>query len=862
MTKKTIYLKDYTPHPYKITKVELEFDIFDKFTQVISSMSVERVDKSIKILELDCENIEIISININGNEIKDFDISNNKLNFLADKDEFKLRTISKIYPHKNTALEGLYKSGEIYCTQNEPEGFRRITPFIDRSDNMAHFTTKVIADKKFPQLLSNGNLKEKGDVDENRHFAIWDDPFLKPSYLFALVAGDFDVVSDSFKTMKNKNVSLNIYVDKGNALKTSHAMTSLKNAMKWDEDTFGLAYDLDYYNIVAVDSFNMGAMENKGLNIFNSHYVLASLEVATDQNFLGIESVIAHEYFHNYTGNRITCKDWFELTLKEGLTVFRDQSFSADMNSKVIQRIDDVKALRSRQFLEDAGPTAHPIKTDKYIEINNFYTATVYEKGAEVIRMMHTLLGKEAFRKGMDYYFANYDSQAVRTDDYLYSLRTAGYIDKQFELWYSQSRTPRLKIQRELNDGVLKLTLTQHIDDDVDGNKQKAMYYPLSVALFDTKGKRIELKLRSSSDQRYIDKNMIIVSKGVEVFELVVGDDFDLITFNRDFTAPIIITDEEQDYKKVLSVEDDGFTLFEAMNELQIDVVLKYMKSAVVDQDFLDTYEYIAIKEMDDLALKARLLEFINIDTILSYVNVIEPSLIVKSLMEIKNAIALRMESHFVSEYKKYNLPKNTSIDFDSISQRSYKNTILSYLARVKKESIDLLVCKQYDESLTMSDKIVALDLLENYFEKSSKQRLQNFYDLYKDDTLTMNKYFSVLASSSRDGVLQRVQSLSKDEVFDIKVPNLVRSLYGVYSKNFEYFHDKDGDSYAYIAQIIIELDSINPMIASGLASSFKILKRLESHQQKLMKEQIEKIIDMENISSNLYETVNSILVK
>ena len=862
MTKKTIYLKDYKPHPYKITKVDLEFDIFDQYTQVSSKMSLIRVDSSVKKLELDCENIEIVSIEIDGKKLEKFDYTDNKLSFEADIDEFNLLTISKIYPDKNTALEGLYKSGDIYCTQNEPEGFRRITPFIDRSDNMAYFRTKVIADKKFPHLLANGNLVEKGEINKDRHYAIWDDPFLKPSYLFALVAGDFDVVSDSFVTMENKKVSLNIYVDKGNASKTSHAMSSLKNAMKWDEETYGLAYDLDYYNIVAVDSFNMGAMENKGLNIFNSHYVLASQDAATDQNFLGIESVIAHEYFHNYTGNRITCKDWFELTLKEGLTVFRDQSFSADMNSKVIQRIDDVKALRSRQFLEDAGPTAHPIKTDKYIEINNFYTATVYEKGAEVIRMMHTLLGKEAFRRGMDYYFANYDSQAVRTDDFLYSLRTAGYIDKQFELWYSQSRTPKLDIQRELSGKVLKLTLTQTIDDDVDGNKQEAMYYPLRIALFNKDAKRIKPKLKASSDQRYIDKDIIIVSKDKEVFELEVGDDFDLITFNRDFSAPIIITDKEQDYKKVLSVEDDGFTLFEAMNELQINAVLKCIKSSVVDEEFLDIYELIAKKDIDDLALKARLLEFISIDSILSYIDVIEPKVIVDSMMKIKNSIASRMELHFMDEYKKYNFPKNINIDFDTISQRLYKNTILSYLARVKKESIELLVSKQYDESLTMSDKIVALDLLENYFENSSKQRLDNFYNLYKNDTLTMNKYFSVLASSSRDGVLQRVKSLSEDEVFDIKVPNLVRSLYGAYSKNFQHFHDKNGESYAYIAQKIIELDGINPMIASGLASAFKILKRLESNQQKLMKEQVEKIINIENISSNLFETINSILVK
>ncbi len=534
----TIYLKDYKAPQFSIKTCDLVFELYEEHTQVTNLMNIERVDKSAKDLVLDSIELELLEIYLDDIKLSEeqYVIEEEHLRVWNVGDAFKLIIINKIYPQLNSELEGLYKSGKIFCTQNEPEGFRRITPYIDRPDVMAIFKTTLVANReRYPVLLSNGNKESNFKLDDGRHGATWFDPHPKPSYLFALVAGDLGVVQDKFVTKSGKYVRLYIYTDRGNESKCKHAMKSLKDAMKWDEEVYGREYDLDLYNIVAVDSFNMGAMENKGLNIFNSAYVLADEDTATDANFMGIQSVIAHEYFHNWTGNRITCRDWFQLTLKEGLTVFRDQCFSADLNSKEVQRIEDVDALRERQFVEDASPTAHPIQPDSYMAINNFYTATVYEKGAEVIRMLHTLLGEQKYRKAMDLYFDAFDGQAVRTDDFLWAMGKAGGIDlEQFKRWYHQSGTPKLQVDEKFEDKKYTLVLTQKVPKSVEGSEQKPYFFPLKMALLDDNGQEIEART-------------LIVTQEREEF-VFRAEKKPTLSINRDFSAPIIVEQSHNDY--------------------------------------------------------------------------------------------------------------------------------------------------------------------------------------------------------------------------------------------------------------------------------------------------------------------------
>jgi len=590
----TIYLKDYKAPEFSIKNCDLVFELFEEYTQVTNMMHIIKEDESANDLVLNSLNLELIDLYLNDLKIQDtrYIIEEETLTILNVPADFKLIVINKIYPQLNSELDGLYKSGNIFCTQNEPEGFRRITPYLDRPDVMAIFKTTLVANQeKYPVLLSNGNLESSFKLDDGRHGYSWVDPFPKPSYLFALVAGDLGFVKDKFVTASGKYVNLHIYTDKGNESKCTHAMKSLKESMLWDEKEYGREYDLSYYNIVAVDSFNMGAMENKGLNIFNSAYVLADEDTASDTNFMGIQSVIAHEYFHNWTGNRITCRDWFQLTLKEGLTVFRDQCFSADLNSKEVQRIEDVKALRERQFIEDASPTAHPIQPDSYMAINNFYTSTIYEKGAEVIRMIHTLIGEENYRKATDLYFDTFDGQAVRTDDFLWAMSEASGVDlKQFEHWYHQSGTPMLHVESEFEDGEYILTLTQEIPDAVDGSKQKPYYYPLKIALLDTNAKEVLVET-------------LIISKEKEEFRFKV-DSKPYLSINRDFSAPIIVKQDENNYSFLMKNDNNSFVRYESTQSFGVQTIQNIMNGHKLNEQFIDSFGSILDNDLD-LSYKA-----------------------------------------------------------------------------------------------------------------------------------------------------------------------------------------------------------------------------------------------------------------
>ncbi|MBA3025231.1 MAG: aminopeptidase N [Sulfurimonas sp.] len=848
---KAIYLKDYKKPEFSIENVSLVFDLHEDHTLVTNVMQIKKVDENASDLELHSTNLELLELWINDLKLKDtrYSYKNEKLIIFNVPSAFSIKIINKIYPQNNTELEGLYKSGPIFCTQNEPEGFRSITPYLDRPDVMSIFTTTVIGDKdKYPILLSNGNKTQCHDTFDQRHAVTWFDPHPKPSYLFALVAGDLGCVNDSFKTMSGTDVELNIYCDKGNESKCFHAMKSLKESMSWDEEKYGREYDLDIYNIVAVDSFNMGAMENKGLNIFNSTYVLANEDTATDANFMGIQSVIAHEYFHNWTGNRITCRDWFQLTLKEGLTVFRDQCFSADLNSAEVQRIEDVISLRERQFVEDASPTSHPIQPESYISMNNFYTATVYEKGAEVIRMIHTLLGEENYRKATDLYFESFDGQAVTTKDFLWAMSTASGVDlSAFEKWYHQSGTPKLHAQESFEDGVYKLRLTQEVPNAVDGKKQEAYFYPLKMALLDAaSGEELQAKT-------------LIISKEDETFLFQDLNAKPILSINRDFSAPIIVVQEEVNYAFLMKHDANSFLRYESAQSFAVQTLESIMRGEAINDEYVNAYGYLL--DLDtDLSYKELLLELPTVSTLMQRQEVVDFEPIYEAKETLSRHLALIHKEKLLSLYMKNHKPKNSDIDAQSMGERALKNRCLRVLSALESEDIVVLAKMQYEQSLTMTDRIVALDILENISAEFAPSALEDFYKKYKNDTLVMNKYFSILAASHREGTLDRVMALQNDDAYDEKVPNLVRSLIGVFARNYKYFHAKNGHGYAFVADKIIEIDKINAQMASGLAGAFKIYEKLNPLNKELMHKELERIISTHSLSKNVYEIISKIL--
>ena len=870
MSMDKIYLKDYERPSYRVQTIDLEFDLDDTRTHVKSKMSILREGDENIPLTLDGEELELVRVVLDGRELHESEYELNETNLSLHQlpKEFTLEIENIINPQANTALDGLYKSSGIFCSQNEPEGFRRITYFMDRPDVMAVYSTKVIADKTgYPVLLSNGNLFEKGDLDGGRHYAIWKDPFPKPSYLYALVAGDLGCVNDSFTTMSKKEIELNIYCDKGNEGQCTHAMDSLKASMKWDEERFGREYDLDIYNIVAVDSFNMGAMENKGLNVFNSHYVLADADTATDANFMGIESVIGHEYFHNWTGNRITCRDWFQLTLKEGLTVFRDQEFSSDMNARSVQRIADVKALQERQFVEDASPTSHPIKPDAYIQINNFYTATIYEKGAEVIRMIHTMIGEESFRKGMDLYFETFDGQAVRTEDFVWAMQEASGFDlEHFRLWYSQSGTPEVDIKTSFNadNACFELSITQSYLSPTQSD-QKPYLFPFKIGLIDQEGDDLELKLRSSEAQPFIDRGILLISKESESFVFEGMKSAPIVSLNRGFSAPIKVHTSYslEDYAFLMAHDSDEFNRFEASQILSSMVLHKLIDTIEangpmsLDQTYLKAFSKVLLDMQMDMSLKADSLTFPSVSLLMQERKVLDVEAIYVARNFLKRELAREMGADIRAQYDSLNLPVAYDLSSDAMARRKLKNTLLSYLNALND---DTLAYTQYENADNMTDRLSALSLLANSRGTTKQKALSDFYQRYKSNTLVMNKYLSVIASSELKETPENVKKLLNDEVFDIKVPNLVRSLIGSFARNALHFHAIDGSGYEFVADKILELDKINPQIASGLAGVYKDYGRLNKKAKALMKMELEKIVNTEKLSKNVYEIVSKIL--
>lgn len=860
---KTIYYRDYRPSNYNVDSCRLEFIIEESSTRVENIMEIRRLHPEAKELRLDGEKLDLELIWVNDELLDEtmYTLEESALILPLDKDTAHIRIINRIYPDENTELEGLYRSGGIWCTQNEPEGFRRITYFIDRPDVMTRFTTKIIASKeRAPVLLSNGNLRGTATLDNGKHLVLWEDPIPKPCYLFALVAGDLGSITDTFTTMSGKKVDLAIYCDLGNEDKCYHAMRSLKKSMEWDEVTYGREYDLEVYNIVAVDSFNMGAMENKGLNIFNSHYVLADEETATDTDFLGIESVIAHEYFHNWTGNRITCRNWFELTLKEGLTVFRDQSFSADMNSPLTQRLDDVRALRERQFVEDAGPTAHPIKPDHYMEINNFYTATVYEKGSEVIRMMYTVLGRERFRRAMDLYFDTFDGEAVGTEEFLWAMQSESVIDlTQFKRWYSQERTPTLSISSQYNQDAAELVLriVQKVPKNTQNKEQLPYAFPLTIALLSEEGKEFDL---ISSDSILLNGTTLwITDEKTEVTFSAISS-VPKLSLNRHFSAPVIIECEELDYPFLMAHDRDGFVRYEASHLFGIETLEAIMGGSEVNERYIESYGALLQDESMDPMFKSQALELPSVTTLMQRQETIDVVAIVTAQEILKRALAKRYFSELQEKIAALYSPSNTDIDGQSIGKRALKNRLLAILMSLGDESISQMCQEHYYEARSMSERLVALDLLENYASELAQGAFEDFYTRYSDQTLVMNKYFSVLASSRREGTLKRVITLQENPAYDVKVPNLVRSLVGSFARNPVAFYHESGEGFAFVADKVIQIDAINPQIASGLAGAFKNYGKLSTFQKAKMGGELERIKNHPDLSNNVYEIITKIL--
>ena len=839
-----IYLKDYQRPDFIVKHIDLTFDLAFELTLVHSVMQIQKESKKNVPLVLNGEYLNLLEVKLNENILHsiEYELSDKTLTIHNTPDNFILSIKNTINPAKNKALEGLYKADSILCSQNEPEGFRQITYFIDRPDNMSIYTVKMIANKKdFPVLLSNGNLIEQGNLEDDKHYTKWEDPFAKPSYLFAIVAGKLGFVQDSFLSLKNKKIDLFIYCDIGDENKCDYAMQSLKNAMKWDEERFNLVYDLDRYMIVATDSFNMGAMENKGLNIFNSAYVLASQNNATDDNYKGIESVIAHEYFHNYTGNKITCQNWFELTLKEGLTVFRDQEFSADMNSKILQRISDVETLRFTQFVEDSSPIAHPIKPKSYEEINNFYTATIYEKGAEVIRMLQTLLGKNGFDKGIELYIKTFNAKAVGTKDFIWAMQKANDYDLTlFSKWYDNVGTPILTINSdyEKNDLIISIEVSQDL------------YMPFNIGILDNNGCDI------------VNETIILNGKKNKfIFENIKKDH--TLSLNRNFSAPVILNYNYSIDQLIFLVANDTdiFNRYEMMQNLSIRLMLQSFKnnSTTVNQKYIEVFKTILTDTTIDNQLKAKLLSLPTLATLMQK----SSNMDIQKLDKIRNlflkSIAATLNKSLQIVYKNLCKEKSFSIDALSMGERALKNLILYFLMHNNDKKIIDSAYKQFLNAKNMTDKLGALKALSKQDTPTYKNALKLFYEEYKTDSLSINKYFSIISSADNPNILNDINNLEKLPEYSLELPNIIRAITGNFTRNYKYFHTKEG--YAYVVDKILELDNINPQIASGLAKSFKDYKKLLPQTAQLMKNELQKLLNNQDLSKNVLEIVEKLLI-
>ncbi|GAA3948742.1 aminopeptidase N [Allohahella marinimesophila] len=892
-----VYLRDYTPPAYTIDTVDLYVDLHEDHAMVTGTLNIQAAKAEAKAdLWLHGESLELVSVTINGTRLteQDFRIDENGM-LITHRTEmaqpFVLETVSRIRPQDNTRLEGLYRSKNLFCTQCEAEGFRSITWFLDRPDVMATYRCTIEADReKYPVLLSNGNLIGEEPVGENRHRAIWEDPFRKPSYLFALVAGTLDRVEDSFTTMSGRNIDLHIYVDPGNSGKCRHALDSLKKAMRWDEERYGREYDLDLFNIVAVDDFNMGAMENKSLNIFNSSCVLADTATASDASFDRVESIVAHEYFHNWSGNRVTCRDWFQLSLKEGFTVYRDACFSADMHSPVVNRIEHVRFLRTAQFAEDAGPMAHAVRPESYMEISNFYTLTIYEKGAEVVRMIHLLLGDELFRRGSDLYFDRFDGQAVTTEDFVACMEEVSDRDlSQFKLWYSQAGTPCVKVKDHYNakTGEYRLTIRQHIPDTPGQTGKQPMHFPFCIGLVSDDGKDFEARVASESTATAsVSDGHGLMIELRETEETVVFKDIahkPVVSLNRGFSAPVRV---EYDYDTtellhLMQYDSDGFNRWNAGQILALSLFDRVLGRASAgensqggsaideaDMGFLQEYAT-ALKQYlkpgstsrQDPAFCALLLQMPEFSAWIERLPQVDIQLALGCYEQATLEVCSQLEQSARQCYDELGAHADIGQREKGAALRALRNTCLGVLSRLPGH--DELAWQHFDAAKLMTDQLAGFRALLRYPRSQSSrpaQAIEAFEHQWQQDSLVMDNWFGLQAASRDYGTLEDIERLSEHRLFSRFNPNKLRSLFSTFAgQNWACFHATDGAGYRFIRKTIAELDQNNPQIASRMATPLTRWRKYAEPYSSLLKAELSalaKPVEGTEISKDLYEIV------
>ncbi|MBF1995577.1 aminopeptidase N [Serratia symbiotica] len=862
------YRHNYRAPDYTITHIDLDFELDADITHVTAVSKIKRQGDTEAALVLDGEELTLVSIQVDGQAWSAYRFQENQLVIDGLPDHFTLTIVNDIYPAKNTALEGLYQSGDALCTQCEAEGFRHITYYLDRPDVLARFTTRIVADKaRYPFLLSNGNRIGQGELEGGRHWVQWHDPFPKPCYLFALVAGDFEVLRDSFTTRSGREVALELFVDHGNLDRADWAMTSLKNSMKWDETRFGLEYDLDIYMIVAVDFFNMGAMENKGLNIFNAKYVLAKAETATDTDYLNIEAVIGHEYFHNWTGNRVTCRDWFQLSLKEGLTVFRDQEFSSDLGSRAVNRISNVRVMRGAQFAEDASPMAHAIRPDKVIEMNNFYTLTVYQKGAEVIRMLHTLLGEVNFQKGMQLYFERHDGSAATCDDFVQAMEDASNVDLSlFRRWYSQFGTPLLTIRDDYDaeNQQYRLHISQKTTPTAEQPEKLPLHIPLDIELYDSEGSVIALQKDGSPINNVLN---LTDAEQTFVFDGVAHQPVPSLL--REFSAPVKLDYPYSDQQLTFLMQHarNEFARWDAAQSL----LATYIKLNVVKHQqqqpltlplhVVDAFRALLLDEQLDPALAAQILTFPSENEMGELFATIDPEAISAVHEAIVRCLAEEMADEWLAVYHA-NKTDSYRVEHSDIAKRTLRNVCLGYLAFGEDMALaDKRVSEQYYQADNMTDLLAALAAAVAAQLPCRDALLAAFDERWHNDGLVMDKWFVLQGSSPAADVLNKVRGLLQHRSFSLNNPNRTRSLIGGFaSGNPAAFHAADGSGYQFLVEILSDLNQRNPQIAARLIEPLIHLKRYDAGRQALMRQALEQLKGLENLSGDLYEKISKAL--
>lgn len=866
------YLKDYQTPDFSIEAVHLTFELSETITTVTNEMTLVRHPGKLQApLVLDGADLKLISVKINDQTVakKDRILTEESLTLANLPDGlFTLTIVTTCQPHENKSLDGLYVSGGMFCSQCESHGFRKITYYLDRPDVMATFTTKIIADRdKYPVLLSNGNRVEAGELENNRHFVTWQDPFKKPCYLFALVAGKLACRQDQFVTQSGRTVQCEIYTLPQDIQKTAYAMASLKRAMHWDEARFGREYDLDIYMIVAVPDFNMGAMENKGLNIFNTKYILATPETATDRDFEQVEAVIGHEYFHNWTGNRITCRDWFQLSLKEGLTVFRDQEFTSDLHSRPVKRIEDVKIIRTSQFAEDASPMAHPIRPQAYVEMNNFYTVTVYHKGAEVIRMQHTLTGEEGFRRGMDLYFERHDGQAVTCDDFVAAIAKANNLDlSQFMRWYNQAGTPKVAIQARYNPEAYTytLTLSQTCDPTADGSSKAPFVIPIKLALLNDQGEAMPFQYQQSTKAEHV----LVVTESSQTITLRHVPMKPIPSLLRDFSAPVKLefAYSNNDLAFLMAHDDNAFNRWDAGQTLAQRLILDQAKAYhegrafTWEPAFIETFGKLLVDTHVDLAWLAEALLPSSEKALAETMAVIDVDGLHAAYDNLIKTLSQTYQSQLLTLYQTHHHRGDYQLDHTQVAKRKLKNVCLQLLMANPTEQI-VEICKtQFYTANNMTDQLAALSALVNYDESTLKSKaLNDFYERWQEEALVVDKWFAIQAMANIDTVLEEVIRLSQHPAFIRSNPNKVYALIGSFTQNSFHFHRKDGAGYRFLADQVLALND-NPQVAARMVRSLMSFKRYDKVRQALMKAELERLAHTPKLAKDVMEIVSKSL--